>query len=55
MNERIGSPDVLVLFTHTCSHKMVQCALCGLCEKTKVVRSHNSSIASLRSILAEIA
>ncbi len=55
MNERIGSPDVLVLFTHTCSHKMVQCALCGLCEKTKVVRSHNSSMASLRAILADIA
>ncbi len=50
----IGSPDLLVLFTNTVSHKMVRCALnetkgCN----TKIARSHRSSMAALRSILEE--
>ncbi|MBQ9437126.1 MAG: DUF2325 domain-containing protein [Lachnospiraceae bacterium] len=53
MRSRIGNPDLLILFTHTVSHKMVQCALTGIREQTRVVRSHTSSIASLSSILQE--
>lgn len=50
----IGSPDLLVLFTGTVSHKMVRGAL----NETKgrdvrVVRSHTSSIAALKMILEE--
>ena len=50
----IGSPDLLVLFTNTVSHKMVRWALnetkgCN----TKIARSHRSSMAALRSILEE--
>ena len=27
MKNRIGTPDLLIVFTHTISHKMLQCAL----------------------------
>ena len=49
-----GSPDLLVLFTNTISHKMVHCALCELKGKpTRIARSHSSSMAALKSILEE--
>ena len=51
MKNRIGNPDLLILFTHTVSHKMVQCALTNIQGTTKVVRSHKSSMASLTEIL----
>jgi hypothetical protein len=41
------------VFTHTVSHKMLQCALSGICEKTTIIRSHTSSMNSLRDILKE--
>ena len=49
---KLGSPDLLVLFTGTMSHKMLRFALsetkgCG----TKIVRSHTSSMEALRGIL----
>ena len=53
MKSRIGTPDLLILFTHTISHKMVRCALTCACEDTKVIRSHTSSVNSLRDILKE--
>ena len=53
MRDRMGNPDLLILFTHTVSHKMVQSALAGLNQGTKIVRSHTSSMASLREILKE--
>ena len=50
----IGSPDLLVLFTNTVSHKMVRCALNETKGRnTKLARSHRSSMAALRSILEE--
>ena len=50
----IGTPDLLVLFTDTVSHKMVRSAL----EQTKgrpvrTVRSHTSSMNALKDILEE--
>ena len=49
-----GSPDLLVLFTNTVSHKMVRCALTeAKSRKTKIARCHSSSMAALRSILEE--
>lgn len=52
MGKQIGCPDLLVLFTNTVSHKMVQCALCGIDEKkTSVVRCHTSSGTALTEIL----
>jgi len=52
LKSKIGSPDLLVLFTSTVSHKMVELAL----RETKgsgtvIARSHTSSIAALRDIL----
>lgn len=52
--KNIGSPDLLVLFTNTVSHKMVRCALSETKgQNTKIARSHSSSMAALKSILEE--
>lgn len=52
MKDKIGTPDLLILFTNTVSHKMVQCAMSTLKGKgTVVARSHSSSMASLKNIL----
>ena len=49
---KIGSPDLVVLFTSTVSHSMVRCALKEAQRKNvEVVRSHTSSANSLKSIL----
>ena len=53
MRDRIGNPDLMILFTHTVSHKMVQYALSETDQNTRIVRSHTSSIASLDQILQE--
>jgi len=53
MKNRIGTPDLLIVFTHTISHKMLQCALTGICGDTKVIRSHTSSMNCLVDILKE--
>ena len=46
LSKQIGSPDLVVLFTNTVSHKMVKCAL----DEAKV-RCHTSSKAALQEIL----
>ncbi|MGN0034917.1 MAG: DUF2325 domain-containing protein [Coriobacteriales bacterium] len=49
---RIGSPDLLVLFTNTVSHQLVRCALCRARKcKTCVERCHTSSATALEDIL----
>lgn len=54
MKNLIGSPDLLVLFTNTVSHKMVSNAIkAGERAGTKIVRSHSSSACALKNILAE--
>ena len=52
LRNKIGSPDLLVLFTSTMSHKMVQSALRELksCD-TVIERCHTSSLSALRNIL----
>ncbi len=52
LKEQIGSPDLIVLFTNTVSHKMVKCAVAEA-EKnhTDIVRSHTSSQTALGEIL----
>lgn len=55
LRNKIGSPDFIVLFTNTVSHKMIKCALSEAKGKdTIVTRSHSSSISSLKNILEEI-
>lgn len=54
MKSLIGSPDLLVLFTNTVSHKMVENAVkAGEKSGVKIVRSHSSSACALKSILDE--
>ncbi|MBO5273491.1 MAG: DUF2325 domain-containing protein [Clostridia bacterium] len=49
----IGSPDLLILFTGTVSHKMIRCALNVAGDCTRIARSHSSSISALKGILDE--
>ncbi len=52
LKRKIGSPDLLILFTDTVSHKMVECAMCEARRSNACVeRIHSSSISALRSIL----
>ena len=38
LGKQVGSPDLVVLFTNTVSHKMVKCALCESSGHTAAVR-----------------
>lgn len=54
LKNKIGSPDLLILFTNTMSHKMLKCVLSETKGSgTKIARSHSSSMSALRNILAE--
>lgn len=51
---KIGNPDLMVLFTNTMSHKMIRGALNetkGL--GTVIARCHSSSMTALRGVLNE--
>ena len=51
---RLGSPDLLVMFTDTISHKMVQNAMNETRgQDTVVTRCRTSSMSALRSVLQE--
>lgn len=54
LKKKLGAPDLLILFTNTVSHKMVQ----GVVQEAKrygipIARSHSSSINALDNILNE--
>lgn len=50
--KNIGTPDLLVLFTNTVSHKMIRCALSEIKgQKIRIARSHTSSMSTLKNIL----
>ena len=52
LRNKIGSPDLLVLFTSTMSHKMLHCALSETRGgNTVIARSPSSSMAALKNIL----
>ena len=54
LKKKIGVPDLIVLFTGTVSHKMVNCALFEAKRlNLPLARSHTSSLAALRNILEE--
>ena len=56
LKNKIGSPDLLILFTSTVSHKMVHCAVAEAERKNIVVeRSHSSSASALNGILEQYA
>jgi len=53
MKNMIGSPDLLVLFTNTVSHKMIHNAIkSGEKSGAKIIRSHSSSSCALNRILS---
>ncbi len=51
---KFGSPDLIILFTGTVSHKMIDCVKCEAkkCD-AKICRSHSSSLSALKSMLDE--
>lgn len=52
LSDKIGNPDLLVLFTSTVSHKMVKCAVKKAKDTGAVIeRSHSSSMTALKNIL----
>ena len=52
LKNRLGNPDLLVMFTDTISHKMVQNALNETRgQDTVIVRSRSSSMSALGTIL----
>lgn len=54
IKNKIGSPDLLVFFTNTVSHKMIKTAIAETKgQNVKIARSHSSSITSLKYILEE--
>lgn len=55
LSTKIGSPDLIILFTNTVSHKMVHCALTEA-EKCNadIVRCHTSSGSALNDILKDV-
>lgn len=56
LKDRLGTPDLLVLFTSTMSHKMLRCALKeSKGRQMRIARSHSSSMEALRGILEEYA
>lgn len=54
IKSQIGCPDLLILFTNTVSHKMINIALAAVPDKIPtIVRSHSSSLTALKNILDE--
>lgn len=53
MREQIGSPDFIVLFTNTVSHKMVKIAV-SEAKDANVIRCHTSSGTALQEIFEKI-
>ncbi len=54
LRSKIGSPDLMVFFTNTMSHKMVNVAVSEAQSKdTVIARCHSSSMSALRGILEE--
>ncbi|MDU1411409.1 MAG: DUF2325 domain-containing protein [Clostridium sp.] len=54
LKKKMGVPDLLILFTNTVSHKMVNCAVCeAKRNNVQIARTHSSSMAALNNILKE--
>ena len=52
LKKKLGSPDLMIVFTSTMSHKMLHSALSETKgQGTIIARSHSSSMAALKNIL----
>ena len=53
---KMGCPDLMILFTSTVSHKMVNCALAEAKKANiKVERVHSSSASALKNVMTQFA
>lgn len=56
LDRKIGCPDLMILFTSTASHKMVNCAVAeSECNNAILERCHSSSASALINILEQYA
>lgn len=54
LKRKLGCPDLMIFFTSTLSHKMVQSAMSELRgSNIKIERCHSASASALRKILEE--
>lgn len=52
LKNKLGTPDLVIFFTSTMSHKMVRGALCELKGLDTIIeRCHTSSLTALREVL----
>ncbi|MGN8630840.1 DUF2325 domain-containing protein [Blautia sp. HCP3S3_G3] len=52
MRKKLGNPDLMILFTNTVSHKMVNTAVTeAKRNKIQIARTHSSSAAALTDVL----
>ncbi len=55
VKNKFGSPDLIIMFTNTVSHKLVDCANCEAKRcKARIMHSRSSSISALKNILTEV-
>ncbi len=53
LKRKMGSPDLVILFTNTVSHKMAQCAATeAKRQKAALERCHTSSLNALQNVLS---
>ena len=56
LKNKLGRPDLMIFFTNTMSHKLVQGALSELKGSSTIIeRCHTSSLSALRGILEKYA
>lgn len=56
LKDKIGTPDLMILFTSTVSHKLVRCAVSEAGKKNVTVeRCHTSSASALKNLLSQYA
>lgn len=54
LKSQIGAPDLIVVFTNTASHMMVECAMKeAVRNSSAVLRSHSSSSSALKNMLSQ--
>ena len=52
LRKKLGKSDLMILFTNTVSHKMVNCAVSeAKMNKIQMVRTHASSVSALTDVL----
>ena len=56
IKKKLGCPDLMIIFTNTVSHKMVNCAVAEAKKNgIHIARSHSSSVAALANVLEDYA